>query len=127
MERNPRAKVKPFFSFTGICVMPNLVFDGVLDRDDLVFVGFDLVNRGIESSRLSRARGAGDEHHAVRFADVSAKLPHILTRKTDYFKAEGRKLFRESLLVEHTKNRVFPVNRGHDRNAEVDETAFVPD
>src|ERR1700704_4943258 len=104
----------------------NLVFDGVLDRDDLVFVGLDLVNRGIESSRLSRARGAGDEHHAVRFADVSAKLPHILTRKTHHFKAEGRKLFRESLLVEHTKNRVFPVNRGHDRNAEVDETAFVP-
>ena len=37
IERRPRAKVRPFFSFTGICSTPGqLVFHRVLDGDDLV-------------------------------------------------------------------------------------------
>ena len=46
IERSPRAKVRPFFSFTGIWVMPaQLVLDRVLDGDDLVLLGLDLGQR----------------------------------------------------------------------------------
>ena len=56
MERSPRANVRPFFSFTGICVMPlNLVFDRIFDGDDLVFVGLDLAQRGVERGGLAAA------------------------------------------------------------------------
>ena len=40
MERSPRAKVSPFFSFTGICVIPLSWYStGILDGNDLVFFG----------------------------------------------------------------------------------------
>jgi hypothetical protein len=43
IERRPRAKVSPFFSLTGIWVMPlELVLDRVLDGDDLVLGALDL-------------------------------------------------------------------------------------
>src|SRR5215471_3972000 len=49
---------------------PELVFDRVLDRDDLVLDRLDLRERGIQRRRLARPGGPGDEHHAVRLADV---------------------------------------------------------
>src|SRR5208283_692741 len=44
-----------------------LVCDRVFDGDDLVFVGLDLVDGGVEGGGFARAGGAGDEHHAVGF------------------------------------------------------------
>ena len=55
MERNPRANVSPFFLVHGnLRDSADLVFDRVLDRDDLVFVGLDFVDGGVQRRRLSR-------------------------------------------------------------------------
>ncbi len=43
-----------------------LIFDRVLDRDDLADRVVDLVQRGVERRRLAAAGRAGDEHDAVR-------------------------------------------------------------
>ncbi len=43
----------------------DLVFDGVLDGDDLLFRGADAIERGIESRRLAAAGGTRHENHAV--------------------------------------------------------------
>ena len=74
IERRPRAKVRPFFSLTGICVMPRSWYSTgssivmILSSTDL-----DLRERGVERRRLAAAGRAGDEHHAVRLADVLAE------------------------------------------------------
>ncbi len=51
----------------------DLIFDGVFDGDDFVFVVLDFVDGGIERGGLAGAGGAGDEHHAVGLVNVAAE------------------------------------------------------
>ena len=75
MERKPRAKVRPFFSFTGnLGDAADLIFDRVFDGDEFVFVAFDFVDGGVKSGRLAGTGGAGDQNHAVWLANVAAKM-----------------------------------------------------
>ncbi len=46
-----------------------LVLDGVLDGDDVVFRAVQLLEDGIERGRLAGAGRAGDEDHPVRRVD----------------------------------------------------------
>ena len=78
MERRPRAKVRPFFSLTGIWVMPLSWYStGIFDGDDLVFVVLDFAEGGVEGGGFAGAGGAGDQHHAVGFVDVAAELDEV--------------------------------------------------
>ena len=128
IERRPRAKVSPFFSFTGIWVMPaELVLDRVLDRDDLVLDGLDLGEAGVERRRLARAGRPGDEDHAVRLADELAEPLHRLGVHPEDVEAQVLELGVRRLLVEDPDDGVLAVDRRHDRDAEVDRPPLDAD
>ncbi len=55
----------------------DLIFDGIFDGDDFIFVGFNFVDRGVERGGFAGAGWAGDEHHAVRLANVAANFAQI--------------------------------------------------
>src|SRR6185503_16275354 len=97
----------------------------ILDRDDLVFFVSDLVQRGVERGGLSGSGWTSDQDHAVRLCDVTAKLAQVVFRETNHVQIQVPKLFVDLFFVENTNDRVFAVNRRHDRNAEVDVAAFV--
>src|ERR1019366_7814949 len=104
---------------------PNLVFDRVFDGDDLVFVALDLVERGIERRGLAGTGRTGDQHHAVRLANITAEAAQILFGKTNYVEREVAKLLAHRLFVEHAEHGVFTMHGGHDGYAEVDQAALI--
>src|SRR6185369_14834397 len=120
MERSPRAKVRPFFSLTGIWVMPNLIFDRIFNGDDLVFFGLDFAYRGVQRRGFAATRGPGDQDHAVRLGDVAPEFPQIVSVKAHYVEHQLVELLAHRLFVEHAEHGVLAVNRGHDGHAEVD-------
>src|SRR5215468_3470983 len=101
-----------------------LVLDRVLDREDLVLVVADFVQRGVQGRRLPRTRRPGDQHHPVRLADEAAERGQQIRFESDDFQFKVFELFVDLLLVEDADHRVFAVDRGHDRNAEVDAPAL---
>ena len=103
----------------------NLVFNRIFDGDDLVFVGLDLVHRGVQRGRLAAARRSRHQHHPVRFFDIAPELAQIFLVEPDHVEGELLELLAHRLFVEHAQHRVFAVNRGHDGNAEVDGAAAV--
>jgi hypothetical protein len=104
-----------------------LVFDGIFDGDDFVFVAFDFVDGGVESGGFAGAGGAGDEDHAVRLLNVLAEAFDFEFGEADDVEAKALEFFGKRFLIENTENSVFAVAGGHDGDAEVDETAFVFD
>ena len=128
MERRPRAKVRPFFLVDGnLGDAADLVLDGILDGDDLVFFALDLVEGGVERGGLAGAGGAGDEHHAVGLLDVAAEAAEVFGGEADDVERELGELLGHGLFVEHAEDGVFAVHGGHDGDAEVDEAALVAD
>ena len=105
----------------------DLVFDGILDGDDLVFFGFDLVEGGVEGGGLAGAGGAGDEHHAVGLLDVAAEAAEVFGGEPNDVERELGELLRHGLFVEHAEDGVFAMYSRHDGDAEVDEAALVAD
>src|SRR5262245_36775973 len=101
-----------------------LVLDRVLDRDDLILVVTDFVQRGVQGRRLPRARGPRDQHHPVRLPNEAADRGQQLRVEADDLQFKVFERFVDLLLVEDADHRVFAVDRGHDRNAEVDAAAF---
>ena len=69
--------------------------------------------------------GPGDQHHAVRLGDVAAELRQIALAEADHVERELRELLAHRFFIEHAKHGVFAVNRGHDRDAEIDQAALV--
>ena len=67
----------------------HLVFDGVFDGDDLVFVVLDFAQRGVERSRFAGAGWARDQHHAVRFHDVAAEFDEVVSPKSRPLQAKA--------------------------------------
>ena len=108
MERNPRAKVSPFFSFTGICVMPrNWYSTGIFNGDDLVFVGLDFVDGGVQRGRFARTRRPGHQHHAVRLANIAAETAHFFGGETHDIQAEALEFLATAFLCrEHEARRL---------------------
>src|SRR5208283_3630264 len=102
-----------------------LILDRVFNGDDLVFVGLDLVDGGVEGRGFAAARRPGDQHHAVGFLDVAAKAAQVVVVEPDNVERELLELLAHRLLVEHAEHGVFAVDRGHDGNAEVDGAATV--
>ena len=69
--------------------------------------------------------GPGDEHHAVRFVNVPAKLRHFVGIEAHHVQRQVAEFFAQRLLVEDAEHGVFAVDRRHDRNAKIDEAALV--
>ncbi len=63
-----------FFVYRNLGDAADLIFDGIFDGDDLVFVVLDFVDGGVERGGFAGAGGAGDQHHAVRLANIAAEL-----------------------------------------------------
>src|SRR5713101_1087400 len=108
-----------------LCNATNLVFDRILDGNDLVFVGFDLVNRGVQGGSFAGAGRASHQDHAVGLTNVAAEAPQFLRGKTDHIESQALKLFGKGLFVENTKDGVLAMARGHNRNPQIDVTPLV--
>src|ERR1700685_4563274 len=102
-----------------------LIFDRIFNRDDLVFVGLDLVDGGVKRGGFTGTRGPGHQHHAIRLFDIAPEAPQIVFVKTHDFKGQRAELLAHRFFVEHAQHGVFSMNRRHDRNAEVDGAAVV--
>ena len=103
----------------------NLVFDRVFDGDDLVFVGLDLVQRGVKRGGLAGAGRAGHQHHAVRFRDVAAEAARSSSPKPT---TSSVSLWNFSLIDSLSRMRSTassPWIAGHDGDAEVDGAPVV--
>src|SRR2546427_65921 len=60
-----------------------LIFDRILDRDDLSVGQVDLVERPVERRRLAGARRPGDEHDTVRALDERLEVPERARREAE--------------------------------------------
>src|ERR1700720_619662 len=82
---------------------PHLILDGVLNRDDLVFVVLNLVNGRVERRGFSGAGRPGYENHAVGFVNITAETRHVLLVEANYIQREVMKLFAERLFVQNAE------------------------
>ena len=64
-----------------------LVLDRVLDRDDLVFVVANLVQRAVERGRLTRTGRPGHQDHSIRLFDIDAEALNVFEVEADNIKA----------------------------------------
>src|SRR6266849_142506 len=104
---------------------PDLILDRVFNRDDLVFVVLDLINGGVKRGRLAAAGRPGNEHHPVRLLDVAAEPAQVEFVEAHHVERKLAELFAHRLFVEHAEYGIFAMDRGHDRNAEVDGARVV--
>src|SRR5579859_1416350 len=102
-----------------------LVFDRVFDRNDLVFVSLDLVQRGVERGGFAAARGPGDQHHSIGLQNVAPELAQVFFIEADDVQHQVAELFAHRFLVQHAEHGIFAVNGRHNGNAEVDQTSAV--
>src|SRR5208282_5825543 len=81
----PAGKREAFlFVYRNLGDAADLIFDGVFDGDDFIFVVLDFVDGGVERRRFAGAGGAGDEDHAVGFLDVAAEAGFVRAVEADY-------------------------------------------
>src|SRR3954452_1556300 len=100
-----------------------LVFDRILDRNDLVFRGLNLGKRGVQRRRFAGAGGSGDEHHSVRLFDELAELEQHLLVEAEDVEAQALEVGVHRLLVQDADDRILAVRGGDDGDAEVDGAA----
>src|SRR6185437_7001867 len=106
---------------------PHLIFHGIFDGDDFVFVVFDFVDRRVESSRFPRTGGSGDEHHTVRLMNIAAEAGDFVMIEAHHIESEGAEFFAKGFLVQDAQHGVLTMDGGHDGDAEIDEASFVLD
>ena len=91
-----------------------LVFDGVLRRDDVHVGGVEVLEAGVKRGRLARTRRARHEDDAVRLLDG------VLHRLVGIFVETKRgEAGRKVRLVENTHHHLLAVNGGEDGHAHV--------
>src|ERR1035437_9132754 len=103
----------------------DLIFDGVFDGDDLVFVVLDLAERGVERGGFAAPGGPGDQHHAVGLRDVAAELDQVAFAEAHHVEREFVELFAHGFLVQHAQYGVLAVDGGHDGDAEIDQAVLI--
>ena len=103
MERRPRAKVSPFFSLTGIWVMPLIWYSTGSSMVMILSSSFLISLRAAYSVVvLPRTGGAGDQHHAVRLGDVAAELDDIRLGEAHHVERQLGELLAHGLLVHYS-------------------------
>src|SRR5664280_709426 len=93
----------------------HLVFDRVLDRDDVLTGRIQTVERGVEGRRLAGAGRAGDDDHAVRLADDIVEQGQRIIEESKVLEWHHG-----SALVQDTHNDLLAIDGGQGADAEVD-------
>ncbi len=96
----------------------DLIFDGVLDREDLAVRRVERAERGVERGRLAAAGRARRKQDAVGLLQQGEDM-----RQRDVVEAQRREVHRQRPAIEDAQHRAFAVNRRHQRDAEVDVLA----
>ncbi len=100
----------------------DLVFDRILDRDDLDVGRVELGERRVQRRRLARAGRARDQHDAVR------KLQHVDEFRQELIgEAERVEIEHDRFAVEDTHDHRFAVRGRHGRHAKVELLALHAD
>ena len=73
----------------------HLILDRLLDRDDLAIGFVDVIETGVERTRLSRAGRAGDEQNAVWRPQESLENFLIVAQETEFGQTEKQARFIE--------------------------------
>src|SRR6476646_4730223 len=124
----PAGEGQPFFFIDrDLRDAADLVLDRIFDSDDLVFVGLDLVDGGVERGGLAAARRPGDQHHAVGLSNVAPEALEVVVAETHHVEHQRAELLAHGLFVQHAQYGVLAVNGGHDGHAEVDLPPVVLD
>src|SRR5690606_2572745 len=90
--------------------------DGVLGGHDVDLRGVDLGQCRVERGRLTGARGAGDQHHAVRVHDRRHEVALRFRLHAELLEVE-----RQVALVEDTEHDLLAEDHGQGRDTEVDD------
>ena len=93
----------------------HLVFDGVLDRDELPVGLVHVVQATVKRRGFSGARGSSDEDDAVGEVDALFELRLVVREEAQVGQPEEQRGF-----VEDAHHDAFAVDRGNRGNAEVD-------
>ena len=99
----------------------DLVFDRVLDGDDLDPGGVELAQRGVQRGGLARAGRAGDQQDAVRL------LQHVLELRQELVgEAELVEIQHHRLAIQQTHHHRLAVRGRHRAHAQVELLALHP-
>src|SRR5262245_39603212 len=94
----------------------HLIFDRILDRDDLAVGDIDSLESTIKCCALTAACGSGDEENTVRFG---RHLTHFFVKVVG--ESQSAKVNQRGIRpVENTHDDAFSVHRRQRRNAKVD-------
>ncbi len=104
-----------------------LVFDRILDGDQLVFAAVDLAERRIQGRGLAAAGRTGDEQHAVRQGGEAAQGVERGGIEAEGVEGERREFVGQGAPVEDAQDGILAVDARHDRDAQVDFAALVAD
>ncbi len=92
----------------------HLVFDGVLDGDDLAGARVDIAQARVERRRLAATRRSGHKEDAVGFLDQRLEDFQIILRKPQLLETV------EHLGRQDPDDDALPVGRGDKRDAQVE-------
>ena len=103
----------------------NLVLYWIFNGDDLVFIGLDLIQTGVQGCGLSAARRTCHQHHAIGLRDEHAEALNIVGAETHNIQGEIAKLLTHRFLVEHAQYGVFTMNGRHDGDTKINRPPAV--
>ena len=103
----------------------NLILDRVLDREDLVLFVLDFHQRAVQRRGFTAAGRPSYQHHSIWLADVAAEFLYVALGESDDLETQRSEFLADRFLVENTDDRVFAMNRGHDRYTKVNRSPFV--
>src|SRR5262249_21149026 len=92
-----------------------LVFDRVLDRDDVAFDRIEMEKRGVERRGLAAAGRSGDEDNAVLYAQQP-----IQALAQRLFHAETREVEIDRRAIENAQHDALTMQRGYRGDAQID-------
>ena len=91
-----------------------LVFNGILDRDNILLRGKNFPDAGIECCGLSTPRRPGDQEHPVGLVDGLANIDQRFL-----FEVQGIQVQCQVARIQNTQHDFLAVNRGERRHTEV--------
>ena len=100
----------------------HLVFDGILDGDDVLVGRVDALETGVERGGLAGTGGTGDEDDAVRASNELVDKLVVFLEHAQFFEAE-----QEGALLEDTHDDTLAEGHGNHRDADVDLFAAEAD
>ncbi len=128
MERSPRAKVRPFFSLTGICSTPCSWYS---TGSSMVTILSDpvCVSEIAAYKVVVLPLPVGPVTSSIPYGSELRRRSWVTTRmsKSKHVEPQPVQPLGERLLVEGAQHRVFAEDAGNHRDAEIDRTAVEGD